>query len=87
MVNTQPVSNFFLHHIKTFILFMTKEQLERLLDTACNIIISLEDYADESLQNDIEALFQEILHSDNIEDEIRINYSDDEQLDAFNNKP
>ena len=66
---------------------MTKEQLEKLLDTACNIIISLEDYADESLQNDIEALFQEILHSDNIEDEIRINYSDDEQLDTFNNKP
>ena len=66
---------------------MTKEQLERLLDTACNIIISLEDYADESLQNDIEALFQEILHSDNIEDEIVINYSDDEQLDTFNNKP
>jgi uncharacterized phage protein gp47/JayE len=66
---------------------MTKEQLERLLDTACNIIISLEDYADESLQNDIEALFQEILHSDNIEDEILINYSDDEQLDTFNNKP
>jgi hypothetical protein len=66
---------------------MTKEQLERLLDTACNIIISLEDYADESLQNDIEALFQEILHSDNIENEIRINYSDDEQLDTFNNKP
>ena len=66
---------------------MTREQLERLLDTACNIIISLEDYADESLQNDIEALFQEILHSDNIEDEILINYSDDEQLDTFNNKP
>jgi len=66
---------------------MTKEQLERLLDTACNIIICLEDYADESLQNDIEALFQEILHSDNIEDEILINYSDDEQLDTFNNKP
>ena len=66
---------------------MTKEQLERLLDTACNIIISLEDYADESLQNDIEALFQEILYSDDIDNEIRINYSDDEQLDAFNNKP
>lgn len=57
---------------------MTTEQLERLLDTACNIIISLEDHADESLQKDIEALFQEILHSDDIEDEIRINYSDEE---------
>jgi len=66
---------------------MTKEQLERLLDTACNIITSLEDYADESLQNDIEALFQEILYSDDIDNEIRINYSDDEQLDPFNNKP
>jgi hypothetical protein len=32
-------------------------------------------------------LFQEILYSDDIDNEIRINYSDDEQLDAFNNKP
>ena len=43
---------------------MTREQLERLLETAQNIIMALEEYADEALQNDIEVFFQEILHSD-----------------------
>lgn len=43
---------------------MTTEQLERLLNTAQDIIIALEEYADEALQNDIEAFFQEILNSD-----------------------
>ena len=56
---------------------MTREQLERLLDTAQNIIMALEHHADEPLKKDIEAFFQEILHSDDIDDEIRINYSDD----------
>jgi hypothetical protein len=55
---------------------MTTEQLERLLNTACDIITSLEHYADESLQKDIDALFNEILYSDDVDDEIRINYSD-----------
>lgn len=56
---------------------MTTEQLEKLLNTACEIITSLEHYADESLQKDIDAMFNEILYSDNIDDELRINYSDD----------
>ena len=60
---------------------MTTEQLERLLNTACDIIMALEHHADESLQKDIEAFFQEILHSDYIDDEIRINYSNDDQKD------
>ena len=60
-----------------YLCFMTTEQLERLLNTACDIITSLEHYADESLQKDIDALFNEILYSDDIDDELRINYSDD----------
>ena len=56
---------------------MTTEQLESLLNTACDIITSLEHYADESLQKDIDAMFNEILYSDDIYDEISINYSDD----------
>lgn len=43
---------------------MTTEQLERLLNTACEIITSLEHYADESLKEDIDAFFNDILHSD-----------------------
>jgi len=43
---------------------MTREQLERLLETAQNIIMALEHHADEALQNDIEVFFQEILNSD-----------------------
>ncbi len=60
---------------------MTTEQLERLLDTAQNIIMALEHHADDSLKKDIEAFFQEILHSDDIENEICINYSNDDQKD------
>jgi hypothetical protein len=68
---------------------MKIEQLQRLLNTACNIITSLEDYADESLKKDINAFFDEIVASDNIEDEIRINYSADDEaqdVEVFDNK-
>ena len=54
---------------------MKTGQLERLFDTACNIIISLEDYADESLKKDINDFFNEILASD----ETTINHSADDE--------
>jgi hypothetical protein len=68
---------------------MTKEQLNRLLNTACEIITALEGYADESLQKDIDAFFNEIVYSNDIDDEIRINYSADDQAqdwDVFGDK-
>jgi hypothetical protein len=68
---------------------MTKEQLNRLLNTACEIITSLEGYADESLKKDIDVFFNEVNYSDDIDDEIRINYSADDQVqdwDVFGNK-
>lgn len=60
---------------------MKVEQLERLLNNACEIIISLEHYADESLIKDIDALFNEIKYADEIDDEIRINYSNDAEAE------
>ena len=49
---------------------MTIEQLNRLLNTACEIITALEEHADESLKEDIDAFFNEIKYSDYIKDEI-----------------
>jgi len=52
---------------------MTKEQLERLLNTACEIITSLEDSyfyhhsGDEDMKIRIDALFNEIKHSDQLD--------------------
>lgn len=63
---------------------MKTEQLQRLLNTACDIITSLEHYADEALQKDINAFFDEIVASDDIEDEIRINYSADDEVQDWN---
>jgi hypothetical protein len=68
---------------------MTTDQLNRLLNTACEIITALEGYADDSLKKDIDAFFNEIVYSDNIDDEIRINYSADDQAqdwDVFGDK-
>jgi hypothetical protein len=45
---------------------MKIEQLNDCLDRALNIIISLEQYASEETAKDIEALFQEIKYSDDI---------------------
>jgi hypothetical protein len=46
---------------------MTIEQLNVYLDRALNIIISLEQYASEDTAKDIEALFQELKYSDDID--------------------
>lgn len=46
---------------------MTIEQLNECLDKALNIIITLEEYASEQTAQDIEALFQEIKYSDEID--------------------
>lgn len=49
---------------------MTIEELNRLLNTACEIITALEGYADESLKKEIDVFFNEIVYSDDIKDEI-----------------
>ena len=46
---------------------MKTEQLNDCLDRALNIIISLEQYASEETAKDIEALFQELKYSDDID--------------------
>jgi hypothetical protein len=58
---------------------MRTEQLNKLLDTACEIISALEKYADPSLKNEINVFFDEIVSSDDIDDEMRINYSADDE--------
>ena len=46
---------------------MNNEQLNRLLNTACEIIIELEHNADDEQQRRIDAMFNEIkLHEDNL---------------------
>ena len=47
-----------------------QEKLNSYLDRALNIIISLEEYASEETARDIEALFQEIKYSDDIDAEM-----------------
>jgi hypothetical protein len=54
---------------------MNVKQLERLLNNACEIIISLEHYADESLNKDIDALFNELKYADDIDDELALTYT------------
>ena len=46
---------------------MKLKQLNECLDNALNIIISLEQYASEETAKDIEALFQELKYSDDID--------------------
>jgi hypothetical protein len=50
---------------------MTKDQLNNYLERALNIIITLEEYASEEMALDIEALFQEIKYSDDVDYEIQ----------------
>jgi hypothetical protein len=50
---------------------MQKEQLERLLNTACEIITELEHNADEEQMKRIDAMFNEILYSDEIDRDMR----------------
>lgn len=53
---------------------MDNTQLNRLLNTACEIIMSLEHHADTYTANKIEVLFQEIKYSDNLDEEIEPEY-------------
>ncbi len=46
---------------------MNKDQLNRLLNTACEIITALEGYADPQLAEEIEAFFNEIKYSDDLD--------------------
>jgi len=49
---------------------MTKQQLERLLDKACEIISRFEDtglVVDEESKADIEAFFEEVMRSDELD--------------------
>ena len=67
---------------------MNTEQLNTLLNKACEIITALEGYADDSLKKDIDVFFDEIVYSDDIDDEMKINYSADDQAqdwDVFGN--
>ena len=58
---------------------MTTEQLEKLLNTACEIIIELE-YAisDKELQDKVNTLFQEIKYSDELDIEMVDNYTEED---------
>lgn len=67
---------------------MTAEQLNRLLNTACEIITALEGYADESLKKEIDVFFDEIVYSDKVDDEMNLLSADEEvqDWDTFGNK-
>lgn len=58
---------------------MKENQLNRLLDKACEIITALEGYADESLQKEITIFFDEVTYSDKVEDEMKISADDEAQ--------
>jgi hypothetical protein len=60
---------------------MTTDQLNNYLERALNIIITLEEYASEELALDIEALFQEIKYSDDVDYEIQSLNADIEAQD------
>jgi len=60
---------------------MTKKQLERLLNDACDIIIELEHNADAEQRDMIEALFNEIKYSDKIDNEMKLRSADNEAQD------
>lgn len=60
---------------------MTTDQLNNYLERALNIIITLEEYASEELALDIEALFQEIKYSDDVDYEIQSLNADMEAQD------
>jgi hypothetical protein len=51
---------------------MTNEQLNRLLNTACEIIIELEHNANDEQQRRIDAMFNEIKYADNIDDQMKL---------------
>ena len=51
---------------------MNTEQLNRLLNRACEIISDLENFADATLQKEIELFFLEVVNSDELDDEMRL---------------
>jgi hypothetical protein len=56
---------------------MKKKQLNRLLNTACEIITELEHNADADQQKKIDALFNEIKYSDELDEEMQKNQVDE----------
>ena len=64
---------------------MKNKQLNRLLNTACEIITSLEHNADDDLMKTIDAMFNEIKYSDRIDDEMKVEEDDSPQdiCDSF----
>jgi len=56
---------------------MKKKQLNRLLNTACEIITELEHNADAEQQKIIDALFNEIKYSDELDEEMQKNQVDE----------
>jgi len=58
---------------------MTVEQLNRLLDKACEIITSLENNASSELQEEIDSFFAEIKYSNEIDSEIKLSADQEAQ--------
>jgi flagellin-specific chaperone FliS len=56
---------------------MKKKQLNRLLNTACEIITELEHNADADQQKKIDTLFNEIKYSDELDEEMQKNQVDE----------
>ena len=65
---------------------MEKDKIENLLNKACEIIMELEHYADKEQQNRIEAVFNEILFSDKLDEEMKQIESDFYAQDTWKNK-
>jgi len=61
---------------------MENKQLNRLLNTACEIITSLEHHADDDLAKSINAMFEEINCADQIDDEMKADL-EAQDFDAF----
>jgi hypothetical protein len=56
---------------------MKKKQLNRLLNTACELLSQLEDSASDEQKKGINSVFNEIKYSDRIDDEMK------EDVDEF----
>lgn len=60
-----------------------QKHLERLLNTACEIISSLEHTADKDLRKNIDALFNEINYSDYLDSEMKDPDQEAQDWDTF----
>ena len=65
---------------------MDKDKIENLLNKACEIIMELEHYADKEQANRIEAIFNEILFSDELDAEMDRMRADFYAQDTWKNK-